>query len=109
MAKYSGLIGFADGQVEEDGVVTVKYSEIKLRGDVLNSGYNYQNDSKKYDSITVSNQLSLIASDAICNNCSNLRYAYFAGQKWKIISFEIKRPRLIVRLGDVWNGEEASS
>lgn len=103
MAKYSGLIGFKEDQKVVDGIVSSGYKEVKLKGDVLSNVRTFQESQKKYDNISIGNSLSLVASEYAFNNCSRMRYAVYAGQKWKIESIEVKRPRIIVKLGDIWN------
>ena len=38
-----------------------------------------------------------------------MRYINWMGSLWKIVSVEVKRPRLILKIGGVYHGEQAQS
>ena len=37
-----------------------------------------------------------------------IRYVKWAGTRWKVDDVEVKRPRLKLTLGGVWNGDEST-
>lgn len=107
--KYSGNAGFriTDVEVEPDvfeSQVVVK----KVRGDVVTSRYHHdQNGGKStIDNIRITNQISLVADQFFMNHISNLQYLEYQGVKWKVESFTIKPPRVILDLGGVYNEQK---
>ena len=57
------------------------------------------------EDITIFNEISIIADQFAYENFHSMRYAEFMGAKWKIDSVEVQHPRLILSLGDVYNGK----
>lgn len=111
MAKFYGVVGFAitnevggNTGIWEDTIIERPYY-----GDVLKSMSRWQSSSDKLlDNIEVSNRISILA-DAYANEyCFAMRYIKWNGVSWVIQSVEIERPRLILTIGGVYNGPEAT-
>lgn len=109
--KYSGNAGFriADVEVEPD-VFEPKVVVKKVRGDVITSRYrrDQNGDKSTIDNIRITNQISLVADQFFMQHISNLEYLEYQGVKWKVESFTIKPPRVILDLGGVYN-EQANA
>lgn len=104
MAKYAGLVGYATQEETTPGVWTQVITERMMRGDVIGQGYNFTPADKVNDNIGLSHRISLVADPYAYNHVSKLVYVTYLGQKWKVSSVEINRPRLTLTLGGVWNG-----
>lgn len=107
--RFYGVIGF--GVTEEDsnnpGVWTQTVTEKPYYGEVTR--FNYNNQQSSYtttnNDITINNSISIVA-DAYCMaNFQNMLYVEWLGTKWQVKSVEVQRPRLILSIGGVYNGE----
>lgn len=105
MARWSGKIGFSDGEEETaPSVFCEKITERQYYGDVLDFGRQTQSSDQINDDIQVGNQLSIVCDPYATANLYNMRYATFMGQKWKVSSVKVTYPRLTLTLGGLWHG-----
>lgn len=104
MAKWDGYIGF--GKTVEtkpgvwDDIVTPHY----YYGDVIRNTRALRSGDQVNDSIVVNNTISIIADPYANQNFHNIRYITFMGTKWKVSNVDVQYPRLILTLGEVYNG-----
>ena len=104
MAKFYDVIGFAEVKETSPGVWEEAVTERKYYGDVGRNTFKYQSSGNLNDDLNISNEISIVA-DAFANeNFHAMRYVVFMGVKWKINNVEVKRPRLILNVGGVYNG-----
>lgn len=107
MAKFYGEIGYGEPVETAPGVWNDEIVEKKYFGDVI------RNTRKLTDGVDVNNDLSVgnsisIVADAYANeHFFAMRYIKWAGTLWVISDVEVQSPRLILRLGGVYNGPTA--
>ena len=108
--KFSGKLGYVLESVETTpGVWTPGGAEERsARGDLLESSRKVVTGDKINDDFAVSNKISIVADQYFYKNMSNLRYVVMHGVRWKIDDMSIKRPRIILEIGGLWNGEVPS-
>lgn len=108
MAKWFGKIGFAEEDVEiRPGVHQEKIVPREYYGDLLRNTRRLQTVSDKVnDDVNISNQISIVADPYAQENIYAMRYAEFAGAKWKIETVEVSFPRLILDLGGLYHDED---
>ena len=104
MAKYAGLVGYVTQTETKPGVWGSVEEEVKMRGDVIRLSSAVEQNTKVNDNIDIRNRISLVANQYAYANFSNLKYIWYLGQKWKVTSVEVQRPRLICELGGLYNG-----
>lgn len=104
MAKFAGYIGFARQVEEEPGVYIEEIVEKKYYGDMLSRGRRYNNGNSVNGSLTILNEISIIADPFASENYFNMRYVNVQGVNWVVDSVKIAYPRLILSLGEVYNG-----
>ena len=107
MAKYSGMLGYVM-PAKEDPPGIWKPSAVveKLgRGDLFGQTINNEDVGGLSDGITINNQLSIIMDPFVNKNLESLKYVILYGTRWEIKSMAINRPRVILTLGGVYNGE----
>lgn len=106
--KFSGKAGFRIDDVEtEPGVYEPTIVVKAIKGSVVSNRYQHQNSDKStIDNVRITNQLSIVANQFLNEHISNLMYIEFQGVKWKVESFDIRPPRVVVSLGGVYNGQE---
>lgn len=104
MAKFYGVIGYAESVEIEPGLGGERITERPYYGDLVRNLRKLQASSGVNDDINLSNQISIVADPYAIQNFFSMRYAEFDGTKWKIADVEVQYPRLILTIGGVWNG-----
>lgn len=104
MAKWSGKIGFIVTKEVKPGVWKEVSEDRTYYGDLTRNTRRLQSSGNLNDNVTISNELSIVADPFANENFHSMRYAEYMGAKWKITSIEVQRPRLILSLGEVYNG-----
>ncbi len=104
MARYYGSVGYANDTEQSPGVVVEEITTREYYGDVLYNTRRLENSGEINDDINVSNKISIVADPYALDNFWKIRYATFMGQKWKVKSVDVERPRLILTLGGLYNG-----
>jgi hypothetical protein len=106
--KYFGNIGFWEDDVETaPGVYESKIVQRPYAGDVIDSRQRWNNDGHQNDNLTINNKISIIADLYFNQHMGSIKYVEFMGTKWKVSSLDIKYPRVILDLGEVYNGVDA--
>jgi hypothetical protein len=104
MAKFYGEIGYAPQSVETaPGVWDDVIMERKYYGDVIRNTRQLVGEKVNND-ITVGNSISIMADDNAFANFMDMKYIKWAGKLWQISDIEVQAPRLILRLGGLYNG-----
>lgn len=107
MAKYYGLIGFAEPiNDERPGITYDDIVEHPYFGEVIRNARRVQSGDKVNDDLTLSNQISLLLDPYLMKNYYNIRYLTFMGAKWKVTNVEMRYPRLLVDIGGLYGEQE---
>lgn len=105
MAKFHGVIGYVDTQETAPGVYTEVVTEYNYTGDVIRSMKRWEpSNISLNDNLAMSNQFSIVADAFAMANFQTMRYVKWNGVPWKILNIEIQRPRLLLTVGEVYNG-----
>lgn len=106
MAKWSGVIGFAGEATESSpSVYTEPIVEKKYYGDIIKNSRKISYGDKVNPNISVNNSISVIADPYAMNHFFSIRYATYCGIKWTVSEVTVDHPRLILTLGEVYNGQ----
>lgn len=108
MAKFYGVIGYAVTKETAPGVWTEEIAEQSYYGDLTRNMRRLQDSGDLNDDINVANEISIVADPYANANFHSMRYVAFMGAKWKISKVEAQYPRLILTLGGVYNGKQAT-
>lgn len=54
--------------------------------------------------LSAENSFSILGDADAYANFKNFRYITWEGNRWTITSVEVMRPRLILTIGELWNG-----
>ena len=108
MAKFYGVIGYAVTKETAPGVWTEEITEQSCYGDLTRNMRRLQDSGDLNDDINVANEISIVADPYANANFHSMRYVAFMGAKWKISKVEVQYPRLILTLGGVYNGKQAT-
>ena len=108
MAKFYGKIGYGLTEETVPGVWVDQISERKYYGDVVRNTRKLSETEHVNNDITVGNSISIVADAYANGHFFAMRYIEWAGTLWSISDVEVKSPRLILRLGGVYNGPTAT-
>lgn len=107
MARWYGKVGYATTVETVPGVHEEQITERSYYGDVNRNTRRLESSGNLNDNVNVANEISIV-SDAYAElNFHAMRYVEFMGARWKITNVQVERPRLILTLGGVYNGEQA--
>jgi len=104
MAKFHGVIGYVESVETAPGVFSEIVVERNCSGDILRNNRRWENTGRVNDNLVIDNRFSIIADEFSISNIQRMRYLKIYESSWKIISFEIQRPRIILIVGGVYNG-----
>jgi hypothetical protein len=106
MAKFYGRVGYgesvetsAGSGVWEDQIVEYNYY-----GDVVRNARQLREGENLNDDLSVSNSISIVADAYANEHFFAIRYVEWAGTLWVVTDVEVQSPRLLLRLGGVYNG-----
>jgi hypothetical protein len=106
MAKFFGEIGYGE-TVEtppDSGVWKDVIVEYSYYGDVIRNTRKLQEGDQLNLDLSVGNSISIVADAYANNHFFAIRYIKWAGTLWTVSDVEVQPPRLILRLGGVYNG-----
>lgn len=103
MNKFYGKVGFGETQETVPGVWVDEITERNYFGDIIRNTSKQQNSNNLNDNLIFNNQISIVSDPFAYQNFYNIKYIELYNAKWKITSVEVKQPRLILTLGDMYN------
>lgn len=106
MARFHGVVGFAPVTVEvEPGVWEEQIIERPYFGDLTqNMRQARESENTVNTEVFVQNSISIVADGYASDNFFAIRYVMWMGKRWAVSSVTVQRPRLLMRLGEVYNG-----
>ena len=109
MAKFFGKIGYGETLETAPGVWEDTIVEHEYYGDVVRNTRKLSEGESLNNDLSVGNSISIV-SDAYANeHFFAIRYIQWAGVLWTVDSVEVQSPRLLLRLGGVYNGPKAGT
>lgn len=106
MARFCGAVGYAETSETSPGLYTETITERTYRGDITRNSRRLDTGESINDDISVTNTISIVADAYAYQNFFAIRYVNWMGANWKVTTVEVQRPRLILSLGGVYNGNE---
>ena len=103
MAKFYGVIGFAETVETDPGIWEEKIVERNYSGDLIRNMRRLEASSSVNDNINITNEISIVADPYAEQNIYAMRYVSFKGSKWKISSVNVNYPRIELTIGGVYN------
>jgi hypothetical protein len=104
MAKFHGRVGFGESVETTPGVFTDQITEYSFYGDVVQNRRLLHQGEGVNPNLSVGNSISIVASSYARENFLAIRYVEWAGQLWTVTDVAVEAPRLILQLGEVYNG-----
>lgn len=111
MAKFYGPIGYSISEETSPGVWAQEHLvERNYKGDVLQNYRKVSQGESINDDIDVSNRISIVADPFAMQHFHTIKYVKWMGAYWKVTTVDAsQRPRLILTIGGVYNGETAAT
>lgn len=109
MGKFYDKVGFAEtievDPINRPGIYKDTIHEGWYVGDlVMNMSSKWIDTSQLNDDLRINNKISIVADPYAYQNFHAIKYIRYKGVKWKVVSVEVSRPRLILTTGGVYNG-----
>lgn len=106
MAKFFGKVGYGTSiqTAPHSGVWVDQIVEFEYYGEVMRDTTSLQAGAGLNEDISVSNSISIVADQYAVENFANIKYVEWNGSLWAVTNVEVRRPRLILSLGKVYNG-----
>jgi hypothetical protein len=106
MARFYGRVGY--GETVENppgsGVWVDEITERNYYGDVVRNTRQLVEGEKLNNDISVQNTIVIVADQHALLHFHLIKYVEWAGTLWTVTSVEVQSPRLLLRLGKVYNG-----
>lgn len=105
MARYSGVIGYGVPTMVSPGVYDDVITERHYYGDIKQSNSKLRgSDSSVNENVVLQNIIEILADQFVWANIDQIRYVSLYGKNWKVSGVEVKRPRLVLTVGEVYSG-----
>lgn len=104
MARFFGRVGYGETAEAEPGVHVDVIVERSYYGDVIRNARNLREGENLNPDLSVQNSISIVADAYANDHFFAIRYVEWAGVLWTVSSVEVQSPRLLLRLGEVYNG-----
>ena len=104
MARFFGRVGYGEPVETAPGVWSDAIVECLYFGDVIRNARNLREGENLNADLSVQNSISIVADAYANDHFFAIRYLEWAGTLWTFHSVEVQSPRLLLSLGEVYNG-----
>lgn len=106
MSRFFGYIGFAKEEETAPGVWEKIIEERLYSGEVLDNRWRTQTGSSVNSDIVFNGDFSVLLDPYMIKNHPFIVYVKYRGIRWKVTGVNPSHPRLMITVGEVYNGEE---
>jgi hypothetical protein len=107
MNRFYGKVGYGVSVETSPGVFEDVITEFSYFGDIVRNSLKFREGQSVNNDLTVSNSISVVADAYANEHFFAIRYVEWAGALWTVSEVEVQSPRLLLRLGGVYNGPTA--
>lgn len=106
MARFHGKVGYGESREEPtgSGIWVDKIVEHPYFGDVIRNTRRLQGSDTLNYNLLVGNSISIVADKYAVEHFFEIKYVIWEGVTWGVDTIEVQSPRLILNLGEVYNG-----
>jgi hypothetical protein len=108
MARFHGRVGYGETFEQSPGIWVDVIVEHTYTGDVIRNARNLREGENLNPDLSVQNSVSIVADAYANDHFFAIRYVEWAGTLWTVSTVEVQSPRLILKLGEVYNGPTPS-
>ena len=109
MARFHGRVGYGQQLETSPGVWEDVIVEFLYSGDIVRNSRSFREGENLNNDLSVGNSISIVADAYASEHFFAIRYVEWAGTLWTVADVEVQRPRLLLRLGEVYNGPQAAA
>jgi hypothetical protein len=109
MAKFYGEIGYGETVEKSPGVWEDVITEKLYFGDVIRNSRQLKEGEGVNSDLSVGNSISIVGDAYANEHFFAIRYIRWAGALWTVVNVDVQSPRLVLRLGGVYNGPKAGT
>jgi hypothetical protein len=102
--RFHGKVGYGTTVETSPGVYEDVITERTAMGDVIRASRAMTEGDSVNQNLTVGNSISIVADAYASEHLLELRYVTWQGVRWTVTDVAVERPRLILTLGEVYNG-----
>lgn len=107
MTRFFGKVGVETAGAYVDGVWTVDIEERDFFGDVPDETSSSEPSEKVNADYRLQNRIDIHA-DVSSAHITKIKYVSVYGENWEVISARVRRPRIELSLGGIYNGKTAN-
>jgi hypothetical protein len=107
--KFHGKVGYGETMETSPGVYEDVIVDREYYGDVSRATRQLVQGENLNPDLSLGNTISIVADSQAMENFFNIRYVEWRGQLWTVSNVEIQSPRLLLYLGEVYNGPKAAA
>lgn len=106
MPRFSGKVGYGESQEEPtgSGIWVDVITEFPYFGDVIRNSRNMDTNEQINGNLTVGNSISIVADEYANQHFFNIKYVMWQNKPWTVTNVKVESPRLILSLGEIYNG-----
>jgi hypothetical protein len=104
MARFFGRVGYGAPEESAPGVYVDQITERSYYGDVVRNTRQLREGEQLNNDLSVGNSISIVADAYANTHFFAIRYVEWAGVLWTVSDVQVQAPRLLLRLGEVYNG-----
>jgi hypothetical protein len=106
--RFFGVVGYGVEEESVGGVWVKRIHEVSYFGDVIRNTRRLQDNGDKVNlDIAVGNTISIVADAYANDHFFAIKFVEWAGALWTVSEVTVERPRLLLRLGGIYNGPRA--
>ena len=109
MTRFHGRIGYGESTEASPGVFVDIIVEYYYYGDVIRPSRQLRPGENVNPDFLGGNSISIVGNAYALEHFFSIRYVEWAGELWTVVDAEVQHPRLILRLGEVYNGPTAAA
>ena len=109
MARFYGRVGYGEQVEDAPGVWVDNITERSYSGDVVRNTRHSSEGEVLNNDLKVRNSISIVADAYANDHFFAIKYVEWAGTLWTVSDVEVQAPRLLLRLGEVYNGPQAAA
>lgn len=102
--KFYGNVGYGHSEETSQDVHQEKVIELPYRGDIKKDDLYIDNKQEINSDLRVSQLISIVMDPYAVEHYFNVRYVLWQGVRWNVTSVSVESPRLVLRLGDKYDG-----